>query len=148
MTGEEQMDSYVWWFVLAFGLAIAELMTGTFYLLVIALALGVAGLAALFGAGFSVQLLIATAIGVGGSLALRKSTFGRRIHASPADDPVQNMDVGQTVRIEQWSDHRARATYRGSQWDIELAAGETPAPGEFVIRAIQGNRLVVSRKLS
>jgi membrane protein implicated in regulation of membrane protease activity len=138
------MDTYVWWFVLAFGLAIAELMTGTFYLLVIAMALGVAGLAALFGAGFVVQLVIATAIGIGGSLLLRNSRFGRGIHASSAADPVQNMDVGQTVRVEQWSNNRtARATYRGALWDIELAAGESPVAGDYVIREIQGNRLVV-----
>lgn len=141
------MSSYVWWFVLAFGLAIAELMTGTFYLLVIALALGVAGLAALFGAGFALQLVVATAIGFGGSMLLRNSRFGRRASASGANDPVQNMDVGQTVRIDQWSGSRtARATYRGAQWDVELAAGETPAPGDYVIREIQSNRLVVARK--
>jgi membrane protein implicated in regulation of membrane protease activity len=140
------MGSYVWWFVLAFGLAIAELMTGTFYLLVIALALGVAGLAALFGAGFAVQLVVATAIGFGGSIALRNSRFGRRAHASRSDR-VQNMDVGQTVRIEQWADNRtARASYRGAQWDVELAAGETPGAGEYVIREIHANRLVVARK--
>lgn len=39
------MDDYVVWFVIGFGLVIAELLTGTFYLLVIAVAFGAAGVA-------------------------------------------------------------------------------------------------------
>ena len=44
------MDNYVWWFVIGFGLVVAELLTGTFYLLVIAIAFGAAGVAALVDA--------------------------------------------------------------------------------------------------
>lgn len=47
--------------------------------------------------------------------------------------------------MEHWSASRtARASYRGALWDVELAAGEQPAPGEFVIRDIQSNRLIVA----
>jgi membrane protein implicated in regulation of membrane protease activity len=135
----------VWWFVLGFGLLVAELMTGTFYLLVIALALACAGVAAFFGAPLALQLVIAAAIGLGGSLWLRRSRFGRRQdrHA----DRVQNMDVGQVVRVEHWSPNRtARAAYRGAQWDVELAPGEAMQAGDFVIRDIQANRLIVAAR--
>jgi membrane protein implicated in regulation of membrane protease activity len=74
------MAGYVWWFVVGFGLLVAELLTGTFYLLVIAVAMGVAGLATLAGAPFALQLVIAAAIGLGGSLWLRSTRFGRRLH--------------------------------------------------------------------
>ena len=40
------MDNYVWWFVIGFGLVVAELLTGTFYLLVLAVAFGAAGVVA------------------------------------------------------------------------------------------------------
>jgi len=127
------MSGYVWWFVLGFGLLVAELLTGTFYLMVIALAAGAAGVA--------LQLLVAAVIGFGGSLWLRKT---RGLHPAGASD-LQNMDVGQVVRVEHWSASRtARASYRGALWDVELAAGEQPAPGEFVIRDIQSNRLIVA----
>ena len=72
------MQAYVWWFVLGFGLVVAELMTGTFYLLVIAIALACAGVAAFFDAPLAGQLVIAAVIGLGGSLWLRKSRFGKR----------------------------------------------------------------------
>jgi membrane protein implicated in regulation of membrane protease activity len=140
------MAGYVWWFVIGFGLLVAELLTGTFYLLVIAVAMGVAGLAALAGAAFALQLVIAAAIGLGGSLWLRSTRFGRRLHER-GDDRVQHMDIGQALRVDQWTAARtARAQYRGSMWDVELAAGEQPVAGEFVIREIHANRLIVAAK--
>lgn len=139
------MQAYVWWFVLGFGLVVAELMTGTFFLLVIAIALACAGVAAFFDAPLAVQLVIAAVIGLGGSLWLRKSRFGRQ--RGRHVDPVQNMDIGQVVRIEHWSPNRtARAAYRGAQWDVELAPGEAMQAGEFVIRDIQANRLIVATR--
>src|SRR5512141_307467 len=108
------MAGYVWWFIVGFGLLVAELLSGTFYLLVIAVAMGVAGLAALAGAPFALQLVIAAAIGLGGSLWLRTTRFGKRLHEK-GDDRVQNMDIGQSLRVDQWTAGRtARAQYRGA----------------------------------
>ncbi len=140
------MDTFIGWFVVAFGLLVAELLTGTFYLLVISIALAVAGLAALAGAPFALQLVVAAAIGVGGSIWLRATRFGKRLHER-GDDRVQNMDIGQSLRVDNWTTARtARANYRGSVWDVELAPGEQPASGEFVIREIHANRLIVAPK--
>lgn len=138
------MSGWIWWMVLAFGLLILELVTGTFYLLVIAVALAAAGVADLAGASFTVQLVVAATIGLAGSLWLRRSRFGR---PGAEADALQNLDVGQVVRIDSWAGGTtARASYRGAQWDVQLAAGEPAVPGEFVIRAVQGNRLVVAAR--
>ena len=142
------MDNYVGWFVIGFGLVVAELLTGTFYLLVLAVAFGAAGVAALLGAPMVLQLATAAAFSLGGTLWLRQSRFGRRLHDRATSDHVQNMDVGQTLRVEQWGQNRtARASYRGATWDVELVPGEVAAAGEFVIREIHANRLIVSAKL-
>ena len=138
------MSDWMWWMVLAFGLLIVELLTGTFYLLVIALAIAAGGLTNLAGAPFEVQLVVAAAIGLVGSLWLRRSRFGRL-----GDDPgtLQSFDIGQVVRIDSWgAGNTARAQYRGAEWDVVLAPGEAAAAGEFVIRSVQGSRLVVARK--
>jgi membrane protein implicated in regulation of membrane protease activity len=140
------MDSHIIWFVVAFGLLVAELLTGTFYLLVIALALGVAGVAAWLGAPVALQFVLAAAIGLGGSMWLRTTRFGKRLHEK-GDDRVQHMDIGQSLRVEQWTPARtARANYRGAVWDVELAPGEQPQAGEFVIREIHANRLIVAAR--
>jgi membrane protein implicated in regulation of membrane protease activity len=140
------MDTFIGWLVVAFGLLVAELLTGTFYLLVISIALAVAGLAALAGAPFALQLVVAAAIGIGGSIWLRATRFGKRLHER-GDDRIQNMDIGQSLRVDNWTPARtARANYRGAVWDVELAPGEQPASGEFVIREIHANRLIVAPK--
>jgi membrane protein implicated in regulation of membrane protease activity len=139
------MGDWVWWFVLAFVLLVAELLTGTFYLLMIAIALAGAGVASLAGASLAIQLIVAAILGFGGALLLRRLRFGRLQNA--AAEPLQNMDIGQTLHVQRWSGTRtARASYRGAQWDVELAPGEDPQPGEFVIQAIHGSRLVVARR--
>ena len=138
------MSDWIWWMVLAFGLLIVELLTGTFYLLVIAVAIAAGGLTNLAGAPFELQLVVAAAIGLVGSLWLRRSRFGRL-----GDDPgtLQSFDIGQVVRIDSWgAGNTARAQYRGAEWDVVLAPGEAAAAGEFVIRSVQGSRLVVARK--
>lgn len=139
------MGDWVWWFVLAFVLVVAELLTGTFYLMVIAIALAAAGVASLLGAPMVLQLVIAVVVGFGGALLLRRMRFGK-LQNNEAE-PLQNMDVGQTLHVQRWTgDRTARASYRGAQWDIELAPGEDPQSGEFVIQAIHANRLVVARR--
>ena len=141
------MGDWVWWFVLAFVLLVAELLTGTFYLLMISIALAGAGAASLAGASLTVALVIAALLGFGGALLLRRLRFGRL--QNDQGEPLQNMDVGQTLRVDAWTGARtARASYRGAEWDVELAPGEEPQPGEFVIRSIQANRLVVARRRS
>ena len=40
----------------------------------------------------------------------------------------------------------ARAQYRGATWEVELAPGEQPTAGDFVIREIHANRLIVAAK--
>ncbi len=137
------MQAYVWWLVLAFALAAAELLTGTFYLLVIALGAAAGGAVALAGGPLALQLLVAAVIGVAGSLWLRR----RRARDAGLSDEVQNPDIGRSIRIEGWSPSgTARAQYRGAVWDVELAPGEVAAPGDYVICAISSNRLVVARR--
>ena len=141
------MTDWVWWFVLAFALLVAELLSGTFYLLMIALALAGAGVASLAGASLTVQLVVAAILGFSGALLLRRLRSGRQQSEQP--DPLQNMDVGQTLQVDGWTGSRtARANYRGAQWDVELAPGEEAQPGEFVIQSIHANRLIVARRRS
>jgi len=139
------LGDWVWWFVLAFVLVVAELVTGTFYLLMIAVALVGAGLARLARAPFALQLLIAVILGFAGALLLRRTRWRRR-HGDQAE-PLQNMDIGQALKVDRWSAARTtRASYRGAMWDVELAPGEEAQPGEFVIKSIHANRLVVTRR--
>jgi membrane protein implicated in regulation of membrane protease activity len=139
------MPAYAWWFVLALALAGGELLTSTFYLLVLGGAAAAGGLVALAGGPPAVQLLVAAALGAAGSLWLRR--VRARNAAAAGVDRIQHPDLGQVVRVDGWTPSRTgRAQYRGAVWDVDLAPGEPAEPGEFVIRAIESNRLVVARR--
>ncbi|MDB5805878.1 MAG: hypothetical protein JWN73_3200 [Betaproteobacteria bacterium] len=140
------MQPYVVWFIAAFALIGAELMAGTFYLLVIGLGLAAGGVAALCGVEFGVQIGVAALLSVAGIVILRKTRAGNMLRQ---DKPEVSMDVGQTVRVvERRADGSLRVDYRGSQWDAEteepLPEGPAKAIGTLYIRAVRGTKLIVS----
>ena len=138
------MQDSTLWFVVAFGLLILELLTGTFYLLVMSLAAAIAGGAAYLGSAWAIQLSIAAVIGAIGVMLLRRSRFGKPLGHDAQRDPNVNLDIGQVVQVPQWnSDGTARVMYRGAAWDVELSAHQTPAPGAFRIVELRGSRLIV-----
>ena len=61
-------DSSIWWLLTGVAVA-AELMTGTFYLLMFALGLAAAAIAAHMGLGLASQLVIAAIVGGGAGMA-------------------------------------------------------------------------------
>ncbi|MDB5763558.1 MAG: hypothetical protein JWQ21_2553 [Herminiimonas sp.] len=143
------MADWIIWFVAAGIVVVMEMFTGTFYLLMIGIGLAAAGLAALTGAGSALQFIIAAVVGVIATFALRHSKLGRFNKTEASRDPNVNLDIGQTITIEEWrtsegSRSVARVMYRGAMWDVELAQGAAARPGPFVIREIRGSRLIVS----
>jgi membrane protein implicated in regulation of membrane protease activity len=56
-------------------------------------------------------------------------------------------DVGERVQVNAWGeDGMTLVRYRGAQWTAELAPGEVATAGEYRIRAVTGNRLVLARR--
>jgi membrane protein implicated in regulation of membrane protease activity len=143
------MSDWMIWFVFAAVLVILEMATGTFYLLMLGIGFAAGGLVALTGAGAEWQFLAAAVVGAAVIFALRKSRYGKMRKIDTARDPNVNLDIGQSVVVDEWTSiHdgvcRARSMYRGAQWDIELAPGSVARPGSFVIREVRGNRLIVA----
>jgi membrane protein implicated in regulation of membrane protease activity len=136
------------WFALAGLAVVAELFTGTFYLLLISLGLAAGGFAAWAGADWPVQLLSAAAVAAAAFVPLHRSRWGQRkppINAK--QDASIHLDIGQRVRVDTWeAEGRARVTYRGAEWDVELAAGEAVTPGRFEILEMRGNQLILTAK--
>jgi membrane protein implicated in regulation of membrane protease activity len=133
------------WWLAAGGLVAAELLTGTFYLLMLALGAAAGALAAHAGLSANVQLL-AAALGGGGGVAAWHAWRQRRPSARPAEDAQQHLDIGCTVQVVAWSsDGTARVHHRGSDWDARYDGPDAARPGPHVIRAVLGNRLVLAR---
>jgi membrane protein implicated in regulation of membrane protease activity len=138
-------ESTIWW-VLAGAVIAVELVTGTFYLLMLSMGLIAAAIAAHLGASATLQLVVAALVGGGSVVAWRayKQRTPSTLPASANHDV--NMDVGQTVHVEAWSpDGTSSVKYRGANWQVSLAAGSVPAPGTYVIVEVVGSRLLVKK---
>jgi len=122
-------------------LVIAELVTGTFYLLVLGVAALAAAAVALLGAGFWVQAMVSSALAVVGVIWIQR----RRSRMQPL--AMVSPDVGQPVSWESWVNERdrlARVRYRGASWDARVLGECTAQPGEMLyISAVDGNTLEV-----
>ena len=136
------MAVYVYWFLLALVLLGVEMATGTFYLLVLSVAMAIGGAAALLGAGLPAQLAVAAVAGVLGIVILRRWRGGRA-----GDAASQSFDTGQPVRILNWhEDGTVRVYYRGAEWDAEPENADPVREGKFYIKEIRGSILVLTRR--
>jgi membrane protein implicated in regulation of membrane protease activity len=135
----------LWW--IAAGVAVAaELGTGTFYLLMIALGLAAGAIAAHLGMVEPGQFVVAAIVGGGATAFWHWRRTSRRAPPLPtARDRDVNLDIGERVHVTLWSsDDTARVSYRGSTWQARLQPGAPPAPGEHVVAAVEGNWLVLA----
>lgn len=135
------MDSYIYWFLLALGLLIAEMVTGTFYMLVLSIAVTIGGVAGLFGLGMPLQLVLSAVAGIIGIFLIRRSKV-----AHPAEAASQNFDIGQPVQVIAWrEDGTARVHYRGAEWDAETESADTPHLNTLYIKAMHGSALILTQ---
>ena len=138
-------ESTVWW-LLAGGAVAVELATGTFYLLMLAVGFGAAALAAHFGASVQVQLVVAAAVGGGAVLGWHLLRTRSPSPAPARANPDVNPDVGETVQVESWrADGTASARYRGATWAVVAAPGTECIAGNYRVREVVGNRLIVEK---
>jgi membrane protein implicated in regulation of membrane protease activity len=140
-------DSTIWWLLTGAAVAL-ELVTGTFYLLMVAVGLAAAALAAHLGLSVMVQIVVAAVVG-GGAVVIWHWQRSQSPKPAPANaNRDVQMDIGETVHVQQWNeDATASVKYRGAQWTVELAEHDAaPQPGLFQVQELKGNRLLV-RKL-
>lgn len=135
--------STLWW-VLAGLLVAAELLSGTFYLLMLALGCAAAAVAAHVGVTLSGQLVAAAVVG-GGATAAWHLKRARAPRSAPAESNRDvNLDIGQVVSVTEWgSDGRTRVHYRGAAWTARHTGAGAPVAGPHEIVAVRGNELDV-----
>jgi membrane protein implicated in regulation of membrane protease activity len=133
-------DSTVWWLVAAAMVGL-ELVTGSFFLLMLALGMAAGAVATHMGLGVPAQLIAAGAVG-GGAVVLWQRWRKVPVARSSAD---VNLDVGQAITVPAWApDGTARVRYRGADWTVQLEVAEPTHPaGLYRIVAVEGSRLVV-----
>jgi len=133
------------WWVIAGVLVAAELGTGSFYLLMLALGACAGAVAAHLGLGGAAQIVVAAGVGAAATAAWHWKRGDR-----PTGPPVEAnrdviLDVGEHVHVSAWQpDGTARVHYRGAAWTARHQGPLPPAPGNHRIVAVDGNRLVLA----
>ena len=137
-------ESTIWWILAGVAVAV-ELVTGTFYLLMIAVGLTAGALAAYLGLGVVVQLLVAAVIGGGSVLVWHwvRSRSPAPLRANANRDV--NIDIGEAVQVDRWNaDGTATVKFRGASWTaIAADTANTGESGPFRIQEMIGNRLII-----
>ncbi|AVP57669.1 NfeD family protein [Pulveribacter suum] len=138
------LDASTLWWLMAGAVVVAELLTGTFYLLMLAIGLVAGALAAHAGLGTAAQVLASAIVGTATVLVAYFMRRNRPGEPSARADRSVNLDVGETVQIDAWQpDGTASVRYRGASWTAVHRAGITPATGPHRVAELIGNRLLV-----
>ena len=137
-------DSTLWWLLAGVAVAV-ELLTGTFYLLMLAIGMAAGALAAHAGAATTTQLVLAALVG-GGAVA-GWHLARRRLQAStPAGGSNLDFDAGERVHVDAWSaDNTSQVRYRGAVWTAVPAGGTPQGAGAHRVRQVDGSRLVLEK---
>lgn len=134
----------VWWLMVG-GLIGLELMTGTFYLLMLAIGAAAAAMAA--HAGMDVTGQVTTAALIGGLAVIFWSVYRRRqTSLAPSKDRDVHFDIGETVLVQAWNANGStQVKHRGALWGAVISEGHPLEPGLHRIEAIIGNRLILKK---
>ena len=137
------MAEHLAWLIAGFVLVIAELVTGTFYLLVLGIAAFAGAAVAWGGAGVGPQAIAAAVVASAGVVWVRQWRKGT------AKQQMPSLDIGQSAAFEVWvseADRHARVKYRDSFWDARIDGPAEGRAGEiFYIVAVDGSTLKLSK---
>jgi membrane protein implicated in regulation of membrane protease activity len=137
------MQAHFLWLIVGIVLIVAEVMTGTFYLLFLGIAALVAAAAAFLGAPLWLHAVVAAVISVAGVMWVQQH------RQSIETKPMPSLDIGQHVTFESWvsqADRVARVQYRDAHWEAQIDGECRGEPGEILyITAVEGSLLRIAK---
>ena len=138
-------QSTIWW-LLAGVAVIVELVSGTFYLLMLAAGLAAAAIASHLGATETVQITVAALVASGAVLGWRAYKMSVPSSRSANANPDVNLDIGATVQIDAWNpDGTANVKYRGANWTVSPEENHPMTTGAHRVVGVLGSRLIVRK---
>ena len=137
------MEPYLVWVLAGFALVIVELLTGTFYLLMLGIAAFGGAVVAWLGQGFPAQAIAA-------GLVAAVGTYGVHVyHVKHVKQKMKPLDHAQPVTFEEWVNRDAqlaRVRYRGASWEARVEGDAALDPGGMLyVLTAEGNTLTVTK---
>lgn len=141
------MTEPVFWWSLAGIAVLTELLSGTFYLLMIAIGFTAGALVAHMGFSQNAQFLSVSLVSAGATYAWHRFRVRHPGLRASRDKSVE-LDIGETVDVPVWdSNFTARVKYRGTVWTAELEPTciqrSEVFSGLHHIVEVRGNNLIV-----
>src|SRR4051812_5159059 len=137
-------DSTLWWLLAGAAVAV-ELLTGTFYLLMLGVGMAAGALAAHAGLATPTQVVLAAVVG-GGAVAAWHVVRKRRFATDQGTNTNMDFDAGERVQVDAWTaENTSSVRYRGTVWTAVPAGGTPQGTGAHRVRQVDGSRLVVER---
>jgi membrane protein implicated in regulation of membrane protease activity len=138
-------ESTIWWLLTGTAIGV-ELVTGTFYLLMLSVGLAAAAVSAHLGASTAIQMVVAAVLGVGAVLLWHSYRRAQPNTAPASANRDVNLDVGETVFVDTWnSDGSATVKYRGANWAVTALPDGSLSSGAHQVVEVVGSRLVVRK---
>jgi membrane protein implicated in regulation of membrane protease activity len=137
------MEHSLTWAIVGLVLVITELLTGTFYLLMLGLAAFGGAAAGWLGFEFGAQATVFVVVAAAGS-------YGVHLYrARNQGAQMPSIDAGMPASFESWIDapaRLARVRYRGASWDARVEGSEALEAGATVyVLATDGSTLKVAK---
>lgn len=138
-------ESTIWWLLAGTAVGI-ELVTGTFYLLMLSVGLAAAAIAAHLGASSAMQLVIAAVVGAGTVTGWRSYRKTQPVSEPASTNKDVNLDIGEMVQVDHWNpDGTSTVKYRGTNWSVSSEPGTALELGIYRVVEVIGSRLVVRK---
>ncbi len=137
------MNTASFWLGISLLILIIELLSNTFYLLLISLSMLVGSVVAMFSPNLFLQIFFCQLTIFFCLFACRKK-FSKR---EKTVDQIFPVEIGQFLTINNWSQEGLSSVcYRGTTWQVELYQFQKhqKKDGLFTIVGINGNRLIVT----
>ena len=132
------------WIVVAVILLAAEMLTGTFYLLVVGIAAAAGALAAWGGYPLQFQIALSLVIAAAGAFIVFR---WHKKHSSKNGTPGNNLDIGQGVTWKGiYPDGTWKVHYRGAQWQARPFHPDVDPSKPLLITDASGNTLIVDNQ--
>lgn len=138
-------ESTIWWLLTGTAVGV-ELLTGTFYLLMLAIGLAAGALAAHSGLASTGQIVVAAVVGAGSVLGWRQYRQRQPAAVPASANHDVNLDIGETVQVDAWNpDGTATVRYRGTNWTVSSTAAGPQSGGPHRVVEVVGSRLIVTK---
>jgi len=139
------MSIFIWWIIIGLALIIAEMLTGTLYLIFIGIGFLLTSILAHYNVVFIYQIFFLSIFSIISIYLVHRRN--KKFQSDKID--LNNFELGKSVFVQDWHGNNTRVLYKGAYWEAQYVPQinyPSPIAGEYSIIDMQGNLLLIKYK--